>query len=241
MKQRRKQQPSETAQLEFSFTFPPIVKDSRLLSVTEIYETMSQSLVERLKEDGRIELKTVGIHSPHLGDYFSMWANTKPDGGVIIVGVEKDSSISGCTKASQNHINDIEKTRDIYCPDAGFYMKRVVVKNINGEEDFLIIFRIFYRENKVVRTVRGDAFIRSADTKRKLSEDEAHQLEIEKGQVDFEQETSGLKYPQDFDLTLIKQFVNAFEESRQLDSNKHSNEDILQLNHLGKIETGKFR
>jgi ATP-dependent DNA helicase RecG len=219
--------------------FPPPIKNSLLLSVTEIYDIVNQSLLEELKEDRRIERKPIGVHISALGDYFSMWANTKPDGGIIVIGQENDGTMSGCIKGGQNHINEIERAGDIYCPDARYDIKRVNVRLPDGENDFVILLRIFYRENKLIRTVRSEAFIRSADTKKKLSEKEAHEVEIEKGQVDFEQEPSGLEYPQDFDTSLITQFVDSYKENRQLNS-RHTIEDILQINHLGKSVSGKF-
>jgi ATP-dependent DNA helicase RecG len=224
---------------QLAFEFPPPAKKSLLLSVTEIYKLANQSILEELKEDRRIERKPIGIHRSNLGEYFSMWANTKSDGGIIVIGQENDGTMSGCIKGGQNHINEIEKVGNIYCPDARYDMKRVNVKLPDGKDDFVILFRIFYRENKLVRTVQNKAFVRIADTKKKLSEEEAHELEIEKRQVAFEQEPNILEYPRDFDIGLIDQFVHAYEENRQLDS-KHTVEDILQLTHLGKIVSGKF-
>ncbi len=235
---RGQQESSKYIQLTLEFP-PPPVKNSMLLSVTEIYDMADQSLLEELKEDRRIERKPIGTHNNNLGDYFSMWANTKPDGGIIVIGQENDGTLSGCIKGGQNHINDLERTGDIYCPDARYDIKRVAVRLSDGKDDFVMLLRIFYREKKLVRTVRNEAFIRIADTKKKLSEEEAHELEIEKGQIDFEQETNVLEYPQDFDMGLIGQFVNAYEENRQLNS-KHTIEDILQINHLGKTASGKF-
>jgi ATP-dependent DNA helicase RecG len=237
MSKKNKQIGVESIQL--ALEFPPPVKLSQLLSVNEIYDIANQSLLEELKENRKFERKPVGTHSLTLGNYFSMWANTKPDGGIIVIGQEDDGSISGCIKGGQNHINELERTGDVHCPDARYEIKHVNVRLSNGQDDFVMLFRIFYRENKLVRTVRNEAFIRSGDAKKKLSDEEAHELEIEKGQVDFEQEPSGLEYPQDFDMDLISQFVNAYEENRQLDS-KHTIEDILKLNHLGKFVSNKF-
>ena len=59
-----------------------------LLTVEEIYERASTSLFQKLREDRRIERKPAGIHSNHLGEYFSMWANTAPNGGLVVVGME---------------------------------------------------------------------------------------------------------------------------------------------------------
>jgi ATP-dependent DNA helicase RecG len=237
LKQKKDQQLDEIlGQLSFEF---PAVKNSSLLSVAEIYHAATQSLLENLKEDRRIERKPAGVHPSTLGDYFSMWANTKPDGGIIVIGQENDGTLSGCMKYGQNRINELERTGNIYCPDARYEIRRVNVRLQSGKDDFVMLFRIFYRENKLVRTVREVAFVRSADSKKKLTEEEARELEIEKRQVDFEQEPSGLEYPKDFNTDLIEQFTLACNESRGLDT-KHPAEDILQLNHLGKIESGKF-
>src|SRR5207237_9897313 len=88
------------------------------------------------------------------------------------------------------------------------------------------------------RTHSGDAFIRSGESKKKLSIEEAREIEIDKGQLDIEQEPCRLSFPQDFDVELVRQFVNNFKSKRGL-SDEHPNEKILELNHLGKIDTNK--
>ena len=73
-----------TATGQLTISFP---KHSALLSPDEIYELVDQDLLGRLKEDRRLERKPAGIHGKELGDYFSMWANTVPDGGLLVVGM----------------------------------------------------------------------------------------------------------------------------------------------------------
>jgi ATP-dependent DNA helicase RecG len=150
------------------FAFPPPVKKSLLLSVTEIYSTATQTILEELKEDRRIERKPIGVRSLNLGDYFSMWANTKPDGGIIVVGQENDGAMSGCIKGGQNQINEVERAGNVHCPDARYETKKVDVRLPDGTADFVIMLRIFYREDKLVRTVRNEAVIRIADSKKKV-------------------------------------------------------------------------
>ena len=67
---------------------PPIeppIKLPQLLTPDEIYDRAEQ-LIPLLQEDRRIERKPGGIHKEPLGEYFSMWANTSPDGGLIALG-----------------------------------------------------------------------------------------------------------------------------------------------------------
>ena len=133
------------AQLTFTFERP-----FPLLSPDEIYQSASQTLFTVLKEDRRIERKPAGIHGRVLGEYHSMWANTAPEGGVTVLGMENDGAFSGCIMLSQNELNDREKAGHIYCPDARVESKRIAVINEQGHEDYVLIFRTYYREDKVV-------------------------------------------------------------------------------------------
>jgi hypothetical protein len=104
---------SEMSQL--TLVFP---KHAALLSPDEIYEKVDQELLAVFKEDRRLERKPAGTHFDALGDYFAMWANTLPEGGLLVVGMENDGSFSGCHRLSQNQLNEIEKCHQTFCPDA---------------------------------------------------------------------------------------------------------------------------
>src|ERR1035438_59912 len=138
---------SSGMQLPLIFEGPPA-----LISVEDIYDHASVDLFQRLKEDRRIERKPAGIHPPQVGEYFSMWANTVPDGGLIVVGMENDGSVRGCTQLSQKELNRLEKTGMEYCPDARFDSKRIEA----GANDYMLVFRVYYRPDKVAKTVSGD-------------------------------------------------------------------------------------
>lgn len=211
-----------------------------LMPVDEIYERADQQLLKKLEEDRRIERKPAGTQPRALSDYFSMWANTLPEGGLIVLGVENKGEISGCRKLSQNQLNDIERTSDVYCPDAKYRMKRLPVKHPDGSDDFLILFRVFYRTDKVVETTNKHAFSRVGESKKKLTTEEIRELQIDKSQVDFELEPIDLAYPDDFDIELIRQFTSGVRTIRGLQLDL-TDEKILELRHLGKEQRGKFR
>ena len=97
-----------------------------------------------------------------------MWANTAPDGGLIVVGLSDDGIIHGCANLPQQTINGIEKTGMVFCPDAIHKYKRVPVKNSAGADDFVMLFWVQYRQDRVVETCKGQAFIRCGDSKRAL-------------------------------------------------------------------------
>ena len=78
-------------QLKFKFS------SLALMSVNELYANLSQELLSELAEDKRIERKPLGFHARSLGDYISMWANTPPDGGLVVIGIEDDGGCTGLT------------------------------------------------------------------------------------------------------------------------------------------------
>lgn len=221
-------------QLTLSFKRP-----TALLTPDELYEGAVQPVLEQISEDRRIERKPVGIHAKALGQYFSMWANTAPDGGLIVIGIEDDGTVSGCRSASQKHINDVEKCGDTYCPDARFVHKRVPVSRPDGEEDYLLLIRVFYRNDKVVATVSGEAFTRIGDSKKRLRPEAVRELQICKRQVDLELEPASLKYPQDFDMKLVATFLERVRRDRRLPDHL-GDQEVLALRHLGEISRGEF-
>ena len=211
-----------------------------LLSADEIYERADAELLGNLHEDRRLERKPAGIHAKALGDYFSMWSNTVPDGGIIAIGIENDGQISGCGSIGDERLNELERAGYIYCPDSRYESKRVPARRHDGKDDFVLLFRVFYRPDKVVETVSGDAFTRIGDSKRKLSPEEIKELQIDKRQVDFELEPVTLIYPKDFDIDLVRQFANGVRSVREL-SDELTEDEILEVRHLGKRELGLFK
>lgn len=211
-----------------------------LYSVSEIFAALDQELLDKLKEDRRIERKPANAHPKSLEDYFSMWANTKPDGGIIVVGQEDNGSLTGCTQLSSSRLNELERACEVHCPDAKYVSKRVPIRNTKGNQDFILAFHVFYRDDRVVRTVGNDAFVRIGGSKKKLGESEIREMEIDKGQVDYEQELVDMHFPRDFDLNLIGQFAQNVHRNYRL-SQQHSDVEVLEHRHLGRQSDGGFR
>src|ERR1035441_1674824 len=78
----------------------------RVLSVDDIYDNVTQELLAIIEEDRRIERKVARIDRKELGEYFCMWANTAPNGGLIAVGVSNDGKLEGLSGASGDAINE---------------------------------------------------------------------------------------------------------------------------------------
>lgn len=146
-------------QQEFDFT-KTYNKPWRLLSIDDLFDQVSTAAAVDADEDQRVERKIATYRARALGDYFSMWANTAPFGGIILIGVEDDGQISGCLGTPTAHLNDLQRAGDVYAPDARYHCRTVDVTNMRGEPDQIIAIRVLYREDRVVETQAGEAFDR---------------------------------------------------------------------------------
>jgi ATP-dependent DNA helicase RecG len=202
-----------------------------VLSVDEIWSAATAAQISALREDRRIERKPVTIHGAELAEYYSMWANTI-DGGLMALGVEDDGQITGCARQSTNNVETQAKT---LCPDARVEAKRIPAIRGDGEPDYILLLRVHYHERKVVRTGKGDAFIRVGDQKRRLTPEQVRELELAKGQIDIELEPCPqYKYPDDFHEEGIAAFIKSIRERHPNYPDRLTTTELLELRRLGK-------
>lgn len=109
----------------------------------------------------------------------------------------------------QDQINSIEKAAFVFCSEARTQSKRVAATASDGAQTFIILIRVFYREDKVVFDSGNHAYVRIGDEKHALTLDEIRELQIDKGQLDFEQEASTVAFPGEFDAGLLSRFFVA--------------------------------
>jgi ATP-dependent DNA helicase RecG len=224
-------------QLGFDFK-PPDRGLPALWTPDDIYDNCTQETIESFAEDRRVERKRVEIAPKDLGDNLSMWSNTQPSGGVMFIGVDKTGKILGCSHVSVEHLNQLETARR-YCLDARYDIKRIPVVDHTGQANFVMAMRVAYRHDKLVETVDGSAYVREGEEKRRLTEPEKREIRLNKGELDAETERVPLKYPDDFDISLMNSYRSAYIAKRNL-APRYSVEDILQLSKLGAIGPAGF-
>jgi ATP-dependent DNA helicase RecG len=217
---------------QFDFDFkPPSQGLPALWTPDDIYDNCHQETVSTFSEDRRVERKRVEVSQRDFAAYLCMWANTQPHGGVIFVGIDNEGKIRGCRHSSTDHLNEFETARRL-CPDVRYDLKRVPVVDEKGGENFIIAVRVQYRSDKLVEMGDGTAYVREGSEKRVLSEIEKREIRLNKGELDAETERVPLAYPDAFDVTLLKQFREAYIAKRSL-SERFTIEDVLQLCKLG--------
>jgi ATP-dependent DNA helicase RecG len=224
-------------QVEMDFG-PPLPSLPQLWTPDDIFESCTPETIQRFKEDHRVERKPGSIKQGVLADYVSMWANSQPHGGITLLGIADKGRILGCKHLHENQLNDIRTVRRL-CPDAKIEFKRVALKNDKGEDDFVEVMRVYYREDKLVETVSGEAFVREGDQKRALREEEKREIRLNKGELELETERVPLKYPEDFDGILMSLYREEYIKKRRL-TDRFTIEDALAMSKLGKKTSGIF-
>lgn len=229
--------PVEDRQLTLDFS-TPLTTLPQLWTPDDIYDPCDEQIIRQFKEDSRVERKIASINQRSLAEYVSMWANTRPMGGVTFIGVADDGTVAGCKGTDQKHLNDLEAVR-VLCPDGRGEFKRVGVTNVRGEPDFVLVMRTYYRDDKLVETTSGEAFIREGDRKRRLNDTEKREIRLNKGELDVESERVSLRYPDDFDIDLLNQYRNDYVAKRRL-VDRYTVEDVLWLSKLGRTGARGF-
>ena len=108
-----------------------------LITPDEIYNS-AEGLLGLVNENRFFDRKSCRIHPRALGESFSMWSNTVPDGGLIAVGIENDKSIGGCHALLSSELNSLEQAGRTYCPDARNQSRLLPV--INSRASRMVFF-----------------------------------------------------------------------------------------------------
>src|SRR5258708_13995034 len=97
MKQAKKLREPE----QLSFDIDSLMrKSTRMMNVDEIFRDLPSIPLVELQEDRRIERKVSNVSAKSLADYYSIFANTPPDGGIILIGVDTNGKIAASLPSS---------------------------------------------------------------------------------------------------------------------------------------------
>lgn len=211
-----------------------------LLSVDQIFNTSDAALLANLAEDFRYERKSNRSDSRLLGECLSAFGNSAVGmGGVVAVGIDDDGNIEGCATLPGDRLAEIERFGDNVCPSGKFETRRLHTVNQNGQEDFIVLVRVYYVEDRLVELSNGEAYIRHTNRNHRLQDEEKREIRINKGEISFEQQKCGLSYPDSFKAAEISRFIAKLRTTQNM-SAETSDFQILEMYKLGKREAGGF-
>jgi ATP-dependent DNA helicase RecG len=133
-----------------------------LLGTDQIFESNDYTLFARLTEDDRFDRKSSKIAPNALAVDLSAFGNGPSiHGGVLAIGIDnKTCAIEGCKSLSDEALQGLQRAGIDRCPTGKFVPRKVACKNSRGEDDFLILIRVYYVEDRLVELTDGTAYAR---------------------------------------------------------------------------------
>jgi ATP-dependent DNA helicase RecG len=175
-----------------------------LVKPDQIFGSNDWDFVVRQVENTRLDRKSGRIAAAGLAECLSAFGNGPAvEGGVVLIGIEKDGTVSGCSSITEEKLQQLEFMGRDHCPDGRFAINRLEVVNAKGNRDFIIRARVFFVEDRLVELTNGTAFCRESDKSRRLTENEKAEIRINKGERAFELESSTLSLPDDFRMNQV--------------------------------------
>ena len=173
-------------------------------------------------ENQYLERKSARIRPRDILQHLTAFANA--DGGVLVIGVEDDKSITGFKLDRANKIEDFKNISIIELKETPILVKYEVIdiKNINGEDDSILIISVEPSYDKVIKSYDGNVYLRQGDKSFKLNYNQIMQLEYDRGQRYFEDEMVSDSTLEDIDLDIIRVYRRNMDLSDDI-----SDEEIL--------------
>ena len=129
------------------------------------------------------------------------------DGGLLVIGVEDDGSISGFKSQGARSVNEfrqIDRNQAFYPLAKEF--REIEVINKNGENDIIVVISIEPSINRVIVSPDDVAYLREGDETVALSFERRRMLEYDRGQRFFEDETVEGATLDDIDTELVEMY-----------------------------------
>lgn len=129
------------------------------------------------------------------------------DGGLLVIGVEDDGSISGFKSQGARSVNEfrqIDRNQAFY--PLAKEIREIEVINKNGENDIIVVISIEPSINRVIVSPDDVAYLREGDETVALSFERRRMLEYDRGQRFFEDETVEGATLDDIDTELVEMY-----------------------------------
>lgn len=164
--------------------------------------------IQEAKEGQYFDRKSAKKDPKEITKHLIAFANAS--GGALVIGVEDDGSITGFNEVGLHKIDQFKTIPFEYCsitPSVNF--QEVKVKNINQQDDCILICEIKPSTKRVIRSTSDDVYLRIGDQSRKLTHEQITSLEFDKGERYFEEEIVDRSSIADIDTELLSIYKNA--------------------------------
>ena len=183
--------------------------------VSKIDKRLTLDYLKNHVEDSFFDRKSAKIDLKNLANTICSFANA--NGGVIVVGIEDDGTISGFKNIHSDKYNQFQKIL------SSSYFKIVpvcMIEKIDVLDDFILLFHVYASTNKVIYNAKGEVYLRQGDFSNKITDKEQIKiLEYERNESVFEDELVRRATLEDLDeevLDLYRKKIHTNLETREL-------------------------
>jgi len=164
--------------------------------------------IQNGKEDQYFDRKSANIKPKDISKHLISFANA--NGGFLVIGVEDNGIITGFEKVGLHKIDEFMKIPYEYLKTpAKIRCEKMKVKNVNDKDDFILVYQVEISRRRVIRSTSDDVFLRIGDQSRSLTHEQINNLEFDKGERYFEEETVETSTVEDVDIELLEVYKNS--------------------------------
>jgi ATP-dependent DNA helicase RecG len=191
-------------------------------------------------ESQNFDRKNALIQEKELAAEFSAFANSSVEGGLILLGIEKDKNLIGINVVGQEKINKLIQAQRTFCPLARVEYKEISITNNKGQEDKLLLFYVEFSPNKVIKLNSGEAYERIGDQTCEMSPEKIKQMEYDKKESAFEKELIPTLIIEQLNQDSVENCIKKWIERDGL-TNRPSVEDLILMKGFGQREQDKIK
>ena len=173
------------------------------MGISKVDPTLSLEKLKGSPESQYFDRKSGRIAARDLAHHLSAFANAS--GGLIIVGMEDDATLTGVTPEQENTLR--QAVFDHLQTLPAYQVESVSLPDCNDHSVSVLLFHISPSANEIIKMKNGDAYLRVGDSSRKLSAEMLASLEYSKGIKSFEARIVEDAALEDLDPDLIQQYT----------------------------------
>lgn len=157
--------------------------------------------------------KSARIKPHDLAKIIVAMANSS--GGKVAIGIEDNGDVTGFRQPRVYTPEEFEQCALLHCdPTPNVIPERIPARNINGEDDFVVVLNIEPSQSRVIRRKNdGAVFLRVSDTSMPLDYEQTLKLEYDKHRRIFEDEPVEDSSIDDIDHEVVGRFKRALDST----------------------------
>jgi len=156
-------------------------------------------------ESQEFDRKSARIEPKALANHLVAFANA--DGGVLVIGIEDNGTVTGIDKYTQN-INELQRTPIDYCnPSVRTESEKIECVNADGKPDHLLIITVF-QSTQMHANQADEVYYRMGDKSKKLNFEDRMRLMYAKGERYYEDTPVPDATIDDIDLPFVQEYID---------------------------------